>query len=150
MSNVLPPCLIGTALQQSHAIILGFRLAKAAFDDAIAELDTLSEESYKDSTLIMQLLRDNLTLWTSDMQGDGKALAWLISKWGLSHKNLVKIHGPGVWSKLCGHLIITSVCLGWTPCCKVSPAFLAIILLGRLSTRFWSMDVGIRLENHIV
>lgn len=47
-------------------------MAKAAFDDAIAELDTLSEESYKDSTLIMQLLRDNLTLWTSDMQGDGK------------------------------------------------------------------------------
>jgi 14-3-3 protein epsilon len=41
-------------------------LAKQAFDDAIAELDTLSEDSYKDSTLIMQLLRDNLTLWTSD------------------------------------------------------------------------------------
>ena len=53
-------------------------LAKKAFDDAIAELDTLQEDSYKDSTLIMQLLRDNLTLWTSDMQGsehtDGKAL----------------------------------------------------------------------------
>lgn len=26
----------------------------------LTELDTLSEESYKDSTLIMQLLRDNL------------------------------------------------------------------------------------------
>uniref|UniRef100_UPI0035900422 14-3-3 protein epsilon-like n=1 Tax=Myxine glutinosa TaxID=7769 RepID=UPI0035900422 len=47
------------------------RLAKTAFDDAVAELDTLSDESYKDSTLIMQLLRDNLTLWTSDMQGEG-------------------------------------------------------------------------------
>lgn len=38
--------------------------------------DTLSEESYKDSTLIMQLLRDNLTLWTSDnpdQQPDGSA-----------------------------------------------------------------------------
>uniref|UniRef100_A0A4W3HG10 Tyrosine 3-monooxygenase/tryptophan 5-monooxygenase activation protein eta n=1 Tax=Callorhinchus milii TaxID=7868 RepID=A0A4W3HG10_CALMI len=45
-------------------------LAKAAFDDAIAELDTLNEDSYKDSTLIMQLLRDNLTLWTSDQQDD--------------------------------------------------------------------------------
>lgn len=39
-------------------------LAKQAFDDAVADLETLSEDSYKDSTLIMQLLRDNLTLWT--------------------------------------------------------------------------------------
>lgn len=37
-------------------------LAKQAFDDAIAELDSLNEDSYKDSTLIMQLLRDNLTV----------------------------------------------------------------------------------------
>ncbi|XP_070768787.1 14-3-3 protein beta/alpha-B-like isoform X2 [Enoplosus armatus] len=48
------------------------QLAKAAFDEAIAELDTLSEDSYKDSTLIMQLLRDNLTLWTSDNQVEGE------------------------------------------------------------------------------
>lgn len=47
------------------------QLAKTAFDEAIAELDTLNEDSYKDSTLIMQLLRDNLTLWTSDTAGDG-------------------------------------------------------------------------------
>lgn len=46
-------------------------LAKQAFDEAIAELDSLSEESYKDSTLIMQLLRDNLTLWTSDLPEEG-------------------------------------------------------------------------------
>ncbi|XP_005109589.1 14-3-3 protein zeta [Aplysia californica] len=46
------------------------KLAKLAFDDAIAQLDQLNEESYKDSTLIMQLLRDNLTLWTSDAQAE--------------------------------------------------------------------------------
>ncbi|RCN41880.1 14-3-3 protein [Ancylostoma caninum] len=46
------------------------QLAKQAFDDAIAELDTLNEDSYEDSTLIMQLLRDNLTLWTSDAAAD--------------------------------------------------------------------------------
>lgn len=70
------------------------QMAKTSFDEAIAgmapnthssrhactdsftELDTLSEESYKDSTLIMQLLRDNLTLWTSseaEPSGDAPA-----------------------------------------------------------------------------
>ncbi|XP_032240188.1 14-3-3 protein zeta isoform X1 [Nematostella vectensis] len=46
------------------------KLAKQAFDDAIAELDSLNEDQYKDSTLIMQLLRDNLTLWSSENQED--------------------------------------------------------------------------------
>lgn len=50
-------------------------LAKQAFDDAIAELDSLSEESYRDSTLIMQLLRDNLTLWTSSDGGEAEPAA---------------------------------------------------------------------------
>ncbi|KAL9096181.1 MAG: hypothetical protein Q9165_001704 [Trypethelium subeluteriae] len=45
-------------------------LAKNCFDEAIAELDSLSEDSYRDSTLIMQLLRDNLTLWTSSESGE--------------------------------------------------------------------------------
>jgi len=45
-------------------------LAKKAFDEAIKDLDNLTEDSYKDSTVIMQLLRDNLTLWTSEGEGD--------------------------------------------------------------------------------
>lgn len=47
-----------------------WEMAKTAFDDAISGLDNVSDEYYKDSTLIMQLLRDNLTLWTSDMPDD--------------------------------------------------------------------------------
>jgi len=46
------------------------KMARTAFEDAIAELDNVAEDSYKDSTLIMQLLRDNLTLWTSDGEDD--------------------------------------------------------------------------------
>merc|ERR1712083_1025545 len=48
------------------------KMARTAFEDAIAELDSVAEDSYKDSTLIMQLLRDNLTLWTSEGDGEGQ------------------------------------------------------------------------------
>lgn len=48
-------------------------IAKTTFDNAIHKLDELDEYMYKDSTLIMQLLRDNITLWTSiEQQGEGK------------------------------------------------------------------------------
>ena len=67
--NSTNPIRLGLALNFSvfHYEINGNKdkacaLAKAAFDEAIAELDNLKEDSYKDSTLIMQLLRDNLTV----------------------------------------------------------------------------------------
>lgn len=43
------------------------KLAKDAFDQAILKVEVLSDESFKDSILIMNLLKDNLTLWTGDM-----------------------------------------------------------------------------------
>lgn len=46
-------------------------LAKTAFDDAMNVMDSLDEDSYKDSAQIMQLLRDNLALWTSSMHPEG-------------------------------------------------------------------------------
>jgi 14-3-3 protein epsilon len=48
-------------------------MARQAFDDAIADLDNVEDEYYKDTTLIMQLIRDNLTLWTSELNDDDAA-----------------------------------------------------------------------------
>jgi len=74
---VTHPIRLGLALNFSvfHYEVLNnpeeaCKMARQAFEDAIAELDNVSEDSYKDSTLIMQLLRDNLQLWTSD-EADG-------------------------------------------------------------------------------
>ena len=47
-------------------------MAKNAFDEAISDLDNVTDETYKDSTLIMQLLRDNLTLWAGDGNAEGE------------------------------------------------------------------------------
>jgi 14-3-3 protein epsilon len=51
-------------------------LAKAAFDDALADINNLEEQQYKDAAAIMQLLRDNLTLWTSDLQPSNYTLVF--------------------------------------------------------------------------
>jgi len=42
------------------------QLAKTAFNKSIALLDSVDDDQYQDSTLLMQLLRDNLTLWTTE------------------------------------------------------------------------------------
>merc|ERR1719194_264067 len=73
---VTPPIRLGLILNYSvfqYEVLQNpeeaCKMARSAFEDAIAELDNVAEDSYKDSTLIMQLLRDNLTLWTSDQEG---------------------------------------------------------------------------------
>jgi len=77
---VTHPIRLGLALNYSvfQYEVLGnpeeaCKMARTAFEDAIAELDNVAEDSYKDSTLIMQLLRDNLTIWTSDEAGGDEA-----------------------------------------------------------------------------
>lgn len=73
------PIRLGLALNYSvfHYEVLNdpskaCNLAKQAFDDAIADIEHIEEDQYKDATTIMQLIRDNLTLWTSEMQDDAE------------------------------------------------------------------------------
>ncbi|XP_038074278.1 14-3-3-like protein [Patiria miniata] len=80
--NGLPtthPIRLGLALNFSvfyYEIMLkqdkACEVAKKAFDDAISELDSMQQDTYKDSTLILQLIRDNLTLWTSESESEGR------------------------------------------------------------------------------
>jgi len=38
-------------------------IASAAFDQAIAELESLGDEEYADTTLVLQAIRDSVSLW---------------------------------------------------------------------------------------
>ena len=74
------PLKLGLALNHSvfHYEIMqnpekACAMARTAFDEAIADLDSVQDEYYKDATLIMQLLRDNLLLWTSELAEDDAA-----------------------------------------------------------------------------
>ena len=49
------------------------KMARDAFDEAISDLDDIDDDFYKDATLIMQLLRDNLTLWTEEVEAEAAA-----------------------------------------------------------------------------
>ena len=71
------PIRLGLALNSSvfHYEVMNdptkaCQLAKNAFDEAIADIEQLEDEVYKDATTIMQLIRDNLTLWTSELEQD--------------------------------------------------------------------------------
>ncbi|MCQ2818695.1 MAG: 14-3-3 family protein [archaeon] len=47
------------------------KIASAAFDQAIQQLEKIEDDQYKDSTTILQLLKENIDMWTTDNdQGD--------------------------------------------------------------------------------
>lgn len=48
----------------------GCQLARNAFEEALNDQEVLDEEQHKESTLIMQLLRDNLALWTEESHAE--------------------------------------------------------------------------------
>ncbi|KAH9286867.1 14-3-3 protein epsilon [Echinococcus granulosus] len=53
-----------------HAVDKAYKLLQAAYDDAIAEIDNLSEEPYKESAIVMKLLKENMRLWLPYMQSE--------------------------------------------------------------------------------
>lgn len=46
-------------------------MAETTFSQAIAKIDVIDQAQYKDSALILQLLRDNMTLWKPGFGDEG-------------------------------------------------------------------------------
>ncbi|KAH9046754.1 14-3-3 domain-containing protein [Lactarius hengduanensis] len=46
-------------------------LAKHAFDEAVAAMHATPEHTFRDSLMILHLLRDDIILWSAEMQPDG-------------------------------------------------------------------------------
>ncbi|CAH1800608.1 unnamed protein product [Owenia fusiformis] len=46
--------------------------AETAFENAHKQIDSVCDQSYKDTTFLMQSLMDNLLSWRSEMEGDGE------------------------------------------------------------------------------
>ncbi|CDW72587.1 14-3-3 zeta [Stylonychia lemnae] len=71
------PVRLGLALSNSifnHEIIQdesnATLIAKVAYDSALINLDSLEEDEYRDATIIMQYLRDQLSIWSTDIGND--------------------------------------------------------------------------------
>ena len=104
------------------------QLAKAAFDDALGEIDNLPADAYKDSTMILQLLRDNLTLWeTTDGACAGGSVAPCSPRGRRAGRVAVcacgPMHGYGLASRanaVTSSLILSMSIPRWlsAPCCR--------------------------------
>ena len=74
-NSLLNPYKLGLALSYStffyeikHKKSEGYNLAKKIFNQALIDLDKLEDNQYKEFILILQLLQDNLSIWTIEMQ----------------------------------------------------------------------------------
>ena len=47
-----------------------WKLAKNTFENAINSIDDMKEDEYKDAAMILQLLKDNITLWNAEFEDD--------------------------------------------------------------------------------
>mmetsp|Transcript_39965 Transcript_39965/g.39544 ORF Transcript_39965/g.39544 Transcript_39965/m.39544 type:complete len:117 (-) Transcript_39965:18-368(-) len=45
-------------------------LAKETFENAINAIDDMKEDDYKDAAMILQLLKDNITLWNAEFEDE--------------------------------------------------------------------------------
>ena len=45
-------------------------LAKNTFENAINSIDDMKEDEYKDAAMILQLLKDNITLWNAEFEDE--------------------------------------------------------------------------------
>ena len=70
----IDPIKLGLALNFSvfyyevrNNVQMACEVARKAFDEAIDNIDELEEGKYKDSTILMQIIRDNLAVWKSEL-----------------------------------------------------------------------------------
>lgn len=47
-------------------------IANAAFNEGITNLESIAENQYKDATNILQLLKENINMWSADLQEGGE------------------------------------------------------------------------------
>ena len=71
------PLRLATALNYSvflydnmHQNLKAIELAKSAFDLALFDLESVEEERIQETLRVMQLLKDNFTLWNIDLKFD--------------------------------------------------------------------------------
>lgn len=59
-------------------------MAKQAYDEAIVEVDDVDKQLYEDTMFIMEILRDNISVWTGNILFDCDCDKILLKKFSMS------------------------------------------------------------------